>query len=585
MSAYRITRRASLFAAAGMTAVPLTAGSANALSPPPPDDPAAGRPPAVQRTPYDYGADPKAGPEANEQKAVQAMLDDCKASWNPRAGRFDRLPDLADRTWNVGKGVHLVNLRQPGFLLRNGTLQGAGKGSTVLDLSGTNSVHLHDISVFGARNDPPKVGILTSRTKEAGNFSIAPNLEWFNVRTWGSFSGAAVVSIANEVTSFLQCSIENDSPEETAFAYMHVQNIKAVTDRIGPLQSAATLPKEGRRHSNIIHSYDQVRILRSARFNARIADISRTNPAVVTVSNPKTIRWGDLKNGSKVWFYDIDAKSKLRFTVQTAADVDAAAGTFTLAGYDNSDGVAVKSGRVQNQTGPAMLFCGSHDVHISNCYALTYGNHCVVFDLVNGSAPRSFRMHIQCEHSPLAPILIAHGEKSRVWQGADIHLSNNSQHNSDCIIDDTGVSTVHLQDVRLKVNNMARPPANKVFRNPGRFTLRDCEITVPRAAALNEPEEFKAASAVFEAYDRDNPRHDWRQTAHFRLTNKGAPVATLETATADDLNDAKSPINARHKQAGKMVFSLSSGKPVFATGDSPSSPWNDAMGNPAHTPG
>ncbi len=132
------------------------------------------------------------------------------------AGTRGRGGSTGCRTWRIvhgmlARGVHLVNLRQPGFLLRNGTLQGAGADSTVLDLSGTNSAHLHDISVFGARNDPPKVGILTSRSKEAGNFSIAPNLEWFNVRTWGSFSGAAVVSIANEVTSFLQCSIENDS--------------------------------------------------------------------------------------------------------------------------------------------------------------------------------------------------------------------------------------------------------------------------------------------------------------------------------------------------------------------------------------
>jgi hypothetical protein len=365
---------------------------------------------------------------------------------------------------------------------------------------------------------------------------------------------------------------------------MHVQNIKAVTDRIGAVRSAATLPKAGTRHSNIIHSYDQVRMLRSARFNAEIVSISQTNPAIVTIRNPEAIRRGGLTNGNKVWFYDITTKSKLRFTVQTVADVDAAAGTFALAGYDNRDGVVVKSGRVQNQTGPAMLFCGSHDVHISNGYALTYGNHSVVFDLVNGSAPRSFRMHLQCEHSPLAPILIAHGTTSRVWQGANIHLSNNSQTNKDCIIDSTGTSTIHLQDVRLKVNNMAMPPANKVFRNPSNFTLRDCEITVPRAAALNEPSEFKAASAVFEAYDRDNARHDWRNTEHYRLTNQGFPVATLEAITSEDLNDLKSPINSRHKQAGKMVFNRSDGRPVFATGGSPSSPWNDAMGNPAHEP-
>lgn len=461
---------------------------------------------------------------------------------------------------------------------------GAGKDATVLDLAGTNSVHLHDISVFGDRDDPPKVGILTSRTKEAGEYGIAPNIEWFNIRVWGSFSGAGVVSIANEVTSLLQCSIENDSKNLSAFAYMNVQNAKSVTDKIGPVKSAATLPKAGTRHSNIIYSYDQVRMLRTARFNAVIAKISQTNPAVVTLRNPEIIRWGRLQGGDKVWFYDLPNKSGLKHTVQTAANVNAAAGTFELTGYDNRGGAAIASGRVQNQTGPAMLFSGAHDVHISNGYSHTYGNYNAVFDLVNGSAPRSFRMHIQCEHSPLAPILIEHGDSAIGWQGADIHLSNNSQTNTDCIIDDTGSGIVHLRDVKLKINNMARPPANKVFKNPGRFALRDCEISVPRVAALNAAEDFQAANAVFEAYDRQDARHDWRYTEHFHLRNQGAPVAVLENASTEQLNDRNSAINSQNKSAGKMVFNTSAGRPVFATGDRANSPWNDAMGKVAHEP-
>ncbi len=81
---------------------------------------------------------------------------------------------------------------------------------------------------------------------------------------------------------------------------MHMQNAKAVTDRIGQVRSAATLPKAGARYSNIVHSYDQVRMLRSARFNGLIAKISQTDPAVVTVRNPEAMKQGDLRNGDKV---------------------------------------------------------------------------------------------------------------------------------------------------------------------------------------------------------------------------------------------------------------------------------------------
>lgn len=587
MGASKLTRRATLFAAAGFAAVPGGAGTAYALSVRPDNGGAAVTSSSARRTPFDYGADTKAGPEVNQQKAVQAMLDDCAASWNPSSVRFARIPDLADRAWNVGEGVSIPNLRQPGFALANGTLLGSGKDSTVLDLAGCNSIHLHNLFVFGDRRDPPKVGILTSRTQEAGNFGIAPNLEWFNVRTWGSFSGAAVVSIANEVTSFLQCSIENDSKNPAAFAYMNVQNSKAVFDRIGPVTSVSTLPKPGRRFSNIIHSFDQVRMKRPARFNADIADISRTNPAVVRLRVPERMAHGDLRNGDKVWFYRLEGEggyAGLRYTIQTAVNVDRIAGTFELADYDNRAGPAFVSGSVQNQTGPAMLFSGSHDVHISNGYALTYGNHSVVFDLVNGGAPRSFRMHMQCEHSPRAPIMIDHGDKPKVWQGAVIHLANSSQVNADCIVDDNGAGTLLLHDVKLKVNNMGHPPAAKVFRNPGRFALRDCEITVPMAAALNDAIDFQEAGAVFEAYDRRDARHDWRPTEFFRLKYQGEQVATVVAAASIDLDKRSSPVNAVNKYAGKMVFNTTLGQPVYATGGDSGSQWNDAMGQTLHKP-
>lgn len=454
----------------------------------------------------------------------------------------------------------------------------------MLDLSGTNSVHLQNLSIYGHPGLPPKVGILTSRTKEAGRYGIAPNLEWFNVRTWGSFSGSGVVSLANEVSSFLQCAFENNHKSTTAFAYMNAQNSAAVISRIGAIKSVSTLPKPGKSRSNIIHSYDQVRMLRPARFNTPIKHISQTNPAIVTVSNPRALLHGDLSEGDSVWFYHIRGPNDLSFTVQTVADPNPDNGTFTLRGYDNRKGAKFISGTVQNQTGPAMLFSGAHDVNIENGYALTYGNHSVVFDLVNGGPPRSFRMHMQCEHSPKSPILIEHKKSRTVWQGATIHLSNNGQVNIDSIVDDTGTGTIVFQDLKLKVNVMGRSPTHGVFRNPDRFDLRGCEITVPRAAALNSPRSFKNADAIFEAYDRPRSRHDWRKTEHFGLRNEGAFAATLETASSADLADAKALINARFKRAGKMVFDTNAGKPVFAVGPKASDTWNNAMGMPLHKP-
>ena len=92
-----LTRRTALLAAAGLTAIPIAAqvDPAQAVARPGKPETLSGN--TARRTPYDYGADIKAPPTANQQKAVQAMLDDCAASWHPLSGRFARLPDPARR--------------------------------------------------------------------------------------------------------------------------------------------------------------------------------------------------------------------------------------------------------------------------------------------------------------------------------------------------------------------------------------------------------------------------------------------------------------------------------------------------------
>ena len=84
-------------------------------------------------------------------------------------------------------------------------------------------------------------------------------------------------------------------------------------------------------------------MLRPARFNTPIKHISQTNPAIVTVSNPRALLHGDLSEGDSVWFYHIRGPNDLSFTVQTVADPNPDNGTFTLRGAEpNWSGHAVQ---------------------------------------------------------------------------------------------------------------------------------------------------------------------------------------------------------------------------------------------------
>lgn len=67
-------------------------------------------------------------------------------------------------------------------------------------------------------------------------------------------------------------------------------------------------------------------------------------------------------------------------------------------------------------------------------------------------------------------------------------------------------------------------------------------------------------------------------------TGRYIRVRDLITATTAQLEDIAADINVLYKYTGKQVFNTTLNKPVYATGSTAASVWNDAVGVLAHTP-
>lgn len=536
-------------------------------------------------TPYMFGADPEDPWTDPQTAAVQAMLDAHLDSWDASLRAFRLVPYLCQRPWLVPGGVQMNNVAQPGAMLFGGKLIGSGAGTTVLDMAGLNSPRLVGVQIGSWAADPAHVGILHGRSDD-GPFPLSPNVRWVDLDVIGNFTGAPSVSLANEVSAYIGCAFVNESMSLTARAHVNAGDYQVVLDSIGAVQSGAQLPAGGVELSNIIHTYHGCRFHRNAAFNAQILSVSTTDPAVFTI-DPATANFTSLQIGSRLYLYDIAGLDAARYREHAISAIDHQAGTFELAGVSGV-GNTFTAGRIQNATGPALTFGGSHAASIRNAYALAYREDGVLdFDMANSAVPSGFQWHGQIEHAPRRAIRVRNPASPIVWVGPEIVLSNQSMVNADETIGKSNAANVNIRGGRIQVMNMPSAPANGVFGGTGWGLVGGTEVSVPLAAALPPAGSLVSDDAVFTAFDRVPAVEDRRRVAFSdsatwaghppgtaaaflfsaagpHVLAVGLPDVTNVTTAVQDVVEVRLPADLVNGQAGTLTHRAPSGYSYLA---------------------
>lgn len=546
----------------------------------------------------------------DDTAAIQAAIDYVRGSWNEGKKSFEYALDFAGTNYKVTSSINLSLLRQPGLILRNGGLVGACAGKIVLDLGGSNEITLQNFKIYGSKTAKPAVGIYYGRALISGSYPAAASQKFFNVMTSGYFTKAAVVNFASEVNEHHGCHYLNMERSEDAYSYICVAYADTLDDYVGGLTSDyTTIPNAATGgHSNTLHNMNSTQFKRHADLNLAVTSITNANPAVVTV-NSASLTAAGLTNGEKVYFYNIEGMTELKYNSYIVANVNLAAGTFELQGVDSTGYGTFTSGYVQNKTGPAILLNSSSRFDVQGSYILTYGSPAIVVDLERGGGISQSVFNCHCEHCPSTLIqwdcTLASG--AGVTQGLTCNFLQNSQISSDAIFKINGGGVVRVDNLKLLVANMGVVPTNGSFYPEADWVVRNSYISMPLQAALPNPENFVDFSGVIYSPNDDkmrffgvgninminssttltSPGIRWSGSRYVCFDDEANAERTIvhnEVRSQTQFESLTNAVNTYGKYQGKMVFDATSEKPVFATGSTAGAVWKFSDGTTAYTP-
>ncbi|TIP42425.1 MAG: hypothetical protein E5X77_24160 [Mesorhizobium sp.] len=463
--------------------------------------------PKRELTPSMYGAVP-GGSAATNAAAINAMIAYARTTFDNGQWDFQYELDFEGIRWNVSSAINATLLRQPGLVFKNGGISSTASGAIALDMSGTNTPTFRAFNIHGDDTTPPAIGLLLSRALSGGSFGGVTNCDIDGLTIEGSFSKAAYINFAAEVSSDRGVSISNRHRSVSAKGAVFCGHAGTLDTYCGGVTSTfATIPAAADgTQSNVIHNLSAgFTVTRSAYNPPAVTGITKANPAVVSHA-PADLVLSGFQNGDKVFYHDIGGMTQLNGNVYTVANINLVAGTFELSGTDSTGfSTFTSGGRSWNQTGAAMVVGYCEALIARASYLLSYGSEPLIIDTAHGGAPRMFDVECHMEAQP--PAMALWGLPSAgtaVAQGFRLHNLSSNQNLSDAIFrEDAGAGNVRIDDLDLKVYNMGAAPSNKVFKTPAKWAIHKGKITVPLAAALNtSPAAFSEYTVEETAFDR-----------------------------------------------------------------------------------
>lgn len=573
------------------------------------------RPAGVKVSPAHCGAHP--GNTTDYAAQINAAASLVRASWN--GDNYDFILDGDHHTFRADSSIDLTNSREGApTVIQNMTLHSAAAGKIALDFALTNIPTIKNVHLFGDRTTPPRVGVYVGRALLGSGYPAAANASFHNFTTGGDFEWADVVNFASEVSCWSGTNLLNNRSRSTSsVSYVGVDNMQTIQDHLGAVLTSdfQSLPTTASgNHSNVNHTFGQLRAYRNSDVQLTITGISQANPAVVTVSSG-TLAGANLSNGDKVFITGGDM-TEVKYRVFTVANIDTGADTFELSGEDATGHTAYTGGAtLQNQTGANFLLAGAKSLSMDMAYPLTYGNRVFVIDRDNGGDIRNWKINAQFERQVDQPIEFIVTSGVGVASGLYFHLPNISQDSHTSVFKVTGAGQMRVDGGELVIENMATAPSSGVLDDPANYVLRAFDFEVPLEAAVSNVLSVTNYSGKITAHDRfpvveyygpslSNVDRMTFGPAASGLTGVGIrqvpatgqmltydpidgqerSVAIMAVSSTGALADAANAVNTTGKYIGKIARNTSTGALVYASGTAPTDAWLNMDGSTAHTP-
>ena len=500
-------------------------------------------------TPYEYGAVYGEEESVDNSTYVQAMMDDCTSSWNSTYQSFLRYPSFAGKLWRCDSEIFVNELRQPNFRIFGfgGGIHSRNTNGVALNAIKTNQLFIHDLSIYGNPTYSPDVGIAYGRSVDG---DIAPGVRLYGCSTRGNFNKSAGINIASEVGGHFGCYFHNQSPVRTAVAFAWVSTTSSIDNNLtggsATLQGSFDVANNstiyaGVAASNLGHENIGCDYKRASPVVISIVDISKSNPAVVTVSS-SSLSSSNWTNGTEISLHDVSGMTELAGGIYTIANINTGAGTFQLSGVNSTTYETFVSGRAWQATGPAVLINGVKQFVMESAYLLAYNEVNHIIDMSVGSAISNFYMHFQPEASNdytceiIAP---SSGSTAIIQNGFNWNSRSTSQRVYESIFKITGDGNLRFDGGSIAVGSQPEPYPT-LFDVPTNISLWDFKVEVAVASTLNSNDSYARYDVLETAYNRYPRVNEYRKMIHYNIPTFRVEDGTLVAAKFESIDTLSS---------------------------------------------
>lgn len=323
----------------------------------------------------------------NDATAINAMFAFIRAAGlSPSGSTFSAqevIVNLAGGIWRTTSSLNATNITTVNVTLVGGLFLGECTGKAILDLCGTRSFSIENVSFWGHKTNRPSAAIFGARCVAS---PYCDGHYYKNVYTSGWFSKSPIISYAQENLVIDHCNFFNSDYTARAGVLQGTDIVVQSSDYQTPVTGAQSYTNNYMVNTNFNFLYDGDN-------SAMITNITQANPAVVTTSAAHPFA-----NGDTVVFYLVGGMSQLSLMVGIVAGKTST--TFQISGY-NSTGIGpyTSGGTVlRRQSAPSLLISRAAQYRMVSCYVVAWGQPHIALDYPSGSQVMTeLSMDFSCE--------------------------------------------------------------------------------------------------------------------------------------------------------------------------------------------